>query len=288
MFYRNKIKNSLRIKPLKKPLKDRIRLKTPNFTEISFDNGRSFIKTSKAFAKDVDYRFRLEDSEMPEGYHYIVIRTTMKNGEFAVTRMIVQIDKTFPVIRLISPEEGSKYNEKIAYSASAADDIELVSLTYHLRKGDKAMYAVPGFLQGLYFEGIIPPFVRQIAPDTVPTVFAGGATYTDIGFGLSFYDDNVKIQGQYGIMTQDLREALGGTGPMRFGGNVFGFKILANVYSLPFGSFAGPDFDWLHASFSFGANFSYFEIAQSGEPTWVSALLAQMEFPKVKVPKKEF
>jgi hypothetical protein len=150
------------------------------------------------------------------------------------------------------------------------------------------MYAVPGFLQGLYFEGVIPPFVRQLAPDTVPTVFGGGATYTDVGFGLSFYDDNVKIQGQYGIMTQDLREALGGTGPMRFGGNVFGVKILANVYSLPFGSFAGPDFDWLHASLSFGANFSYFEIAQSGEPTWVSALLAQLEFPKVKIPKKEF
>jgi len=271
-----------------KETRAKILAKTPKFTEISFDNGRSFIKTSKAFAKDVDYRFRLEDSEMPEGYHYIVIRTTMKNGEFAVTRMIVQIDKTFPVIRLISPEEGSKYNEKIAYSASASDDIELLSLTYHLRSGDKAMYAVPGFLQGLYFEGVIPPFVKQLAPDAVPTAFAGGATYTDVGLGLSFYDDNVKIQGQYGFMSQDLYEALGGVNNMRFGGNVFGFKIIANVYSLPFGSFAGPDFDWLHASFSFGANFSYFEIAQSGKPTWMSALLGQIEFPKVKIPKKEF
>jgi len=271
-----------------KETRKKILAKTPNFTEISFDNGRSFMKTSKALAKDVNYRFRLEDSEMPEGYHYVVIRTTMKNGETAVTRMTVQIDKTFPVIRLISPEEGNKYNEKIVYSASASDDIELFSLTYHLRAGDKSMYAVPGFLQGLYFEGVIPPFVKQLAPDTVPNVFAGGATYTDFGLGLSFFDDNVKIQGQYGIMTQELREALGDTRPMRFGGNVFGFKIIANIYSLPFASFAGPDFDWLHASFSFGANFSYFEIAQSGSPTWVSAVIAQMEFPKVKIPKKEF
>jgi len=122
---------------------------------------------------------------MPEGYHFIVIRTTMKNGETAVTRMIVQIDKTFPEVRLISPEAGSRYNEKIVYSASATDDIELVSLSYHLRKGDKALYEVPGFLQGLYFEGIIPPFVKQIAPDAIPNFFAGGATYTDFGLGLS-------------------------------------------------------------------------------------------------------
>jgi len=286
-------KELLANKKLDKEIKASILAKTPDFTEISFDNGRSFIKTDKAIAKGVDYRFRLEDSEMPEGYHYIVIRTTMKNGEFAVTRMIVQIDKTFPEIRLISPEAGSRYNEKIAYSASATDDIELVSLSYHLRKGDKAMYAVPGFLQGLYLEGVIPPFLRQIAVSHdfdkwVPTVFAGGATYTDFGLGLSFFDDNVKIQGQYGMMSQDFYEALGGTGPIRFGGKVYGFKIIANIYSLPFGSFAGPDFDWLHMSFSFGANFSYFEIAQSGTPTWMSAVLAQMEFPKVKIPKKEY
>jgi len=286
-------KELLADKKLDKEIKTAILAKTPDFTEISFDNGRSFIKTSKAIAKDVDYRFRLEDSEMPEGYHYIVIRTTMKNGETVVTRMIVQIDKTFPEIRLISPEAGSRYNEKIAYSASATDDIELVSLSYHLRKGDKSMYAVPGFLQGLYLEGVIPPFVRQLAvsnsfDEYVPTIFAGGATYTDFGLGLSFFDDNVKIQGQYGMMTQEFYEALGGTGKIRYGGNVIGFKIIANIYALPFGSFAGPDFDWLHASFSFGANFSYFEIAQSGSSTWMSAVLAQMEFPKAKIPKKEY
>jgi len=281
-------KQLLADKKLDKETKAAILAKTPDYTEISFDNGRSFIKTNKALAKGVDYRFRLEDSEMPEGYHYIVIRTTMKNGEIAVTRMIVQIDKTFPEIRLISPEAGSRYNQTIAYSASATDDIELVSLTYHLRKGDKAMYAVPGFLQGLYLEGIIPPFVKQIAPDVIPNIFAGGATYTDFGLGLSFFDDNVKIQGQYGMMTQDQYEALGGTNNIRYGGNVFGFKIIANVYALPFGSFAGPDFEWLYASFAFGANFSYFEIAQSGSSTWMSAVIAQMEFPKVKIPKREY
>jgi hypothetical protein len=300
----------LKDKTTDKAVKARIQRKTPDFTEISFDNGRSFIMTSKAAAKNVDYRYRLEDGEMPEGYHYIVVRTTMKNGEYALTRMLVQVDKTKPVIRLISPEAGSRYNQKIAYSASATDDIELVSLTYHLRKGDKAAYEVPGFLQGLYIEGVIPPFLRQLSvsngfDDWVPTMpFAGGATYTDFGLGLSFFDDNVKIQGQYGMLTQDLYEALGGEGAVRYGGDVIGLKILANIYTLPLGSVWGPDFDWLYASFSVGANFSQFNFlnkenekfskpdkpayyTQSGAATWLSALLLQIEFPKVTIPKKK-
>jgi hypothetical protein len=280
-------KELLADKTLEKEKRDYILGKVPDFTEISFDNGRSFIKTRKALAKDVDYRFRLEDSEMPEGYHYIVIRTTMKNGETAVTRMIVQIDKTFPEVRLISPEAGSRYNEKIVYSASATDDIELVSLSYHLRKGDKALYEVPGFLQGLYFEGIIPPFIKQIAPDVIPNIFGGGATYTDFGLGLSFFDDNVKLQAQYGMMTQSLWEALGGKDEVRYGGNVLGFKIIASIYSLPLARYWGPDFEWLFLTLAFGANFSYFEIAQSGSPTWMSAVLFQMEFPKVRIPKRK-
>ncbi|MCL2765727.1 MAG: Ig-like domain-containing protein [Treponema sp.] len=263
-----------------------IQSKVIDFTEISFDNGRSFIKTSGRHGRDIDYRYRLETGDMPEGMHYIIIRSTMKNGETAISRMLVQVDKTPPVIRLISPEMGGRYNQEIIYSASATDDVELVSLTYHLRVGDKAMYAVPGFLQGLYIEASIPPFLRQAMPEIIPTVFAGGATYMDVGLGLSFFDDNVKIQAQYGFLTQDLYEALGGTGRMRYGGNVYGIKLLANIYSLPFISILGPDFEWLYATFALGANFSLFEITQSGVSTWLSALLLQVEFPRVSIPKR--
>jgi len=294
-------KELLADKATDKAIKAKIQAKTPDFTEISFDNGRSFTRTSKAAAKNVDYRYRLEDGEMPEGYHYIVIRTTMKNGELALTRMLVQVDKTKPEIRLISPEAGSRYNQRIAYSASATDDIELVSLTYHLRTGDKAAYEVPGFLQGLYIESSIPPFLRQIAVSNdfqqfVPAMpFAGGATYMDVGFGLSFFEDNVKVQFQYGFLTQELFESLGGAPPppgLRYGGNVFAFKILASVYSFPFQSIWGPDFEWLFGTVAIGANFSLFDITGEGltpskEPTWMSALLLQIEFPRVKIPKRK-
>ncbi|MDR0302520.1 MAG: hypothetical protein LBI04_09455 [Treponema sp.] len=294
----------LAAKETDKEIKAVIKEKVPSFVEISFDNGKSFIKTSNARAKDVDYRFRLETGDMYEGIHYILLRATMKNGETALTRLLVQVDKTPPVIRLISPEAGGVYNQSIMYSASASDDVELVGITYHLRKGDKAAYEIPGFLQGLYFEVTIPPFLKQIWNDVPVIPFGGGATYMDIGLGLSFFDDNVKIQAQYGFMTQDLYEALGANEAVRYGGDVFGIKLLASVYTFPLGSVLGPDFDWLSASFSLGANFSLFNFlnkenptysapgkpvyyTQSGTSTWMSALLLQIEFPKVTIPKQK-
>jgi hypothetical protein len=103
----------------------------------------------------------------------------------------------------------------------------------------------------------------------------------------------VKLQAQYGFLTQSLYESIGGVGKVRYGGHVLGLKILANVYTLPFGSFGGPDWEWLSASFALGANFSLFDLAkegytQSGTSTWMSAMIAQLEFPKVTIPKRTF
>ena len=270
-----------------------IQAKTPSLTEISFDNGKTFVKAGTSLTKGIDYRYRLETGDMTEGMHYLLVRASMKNGETAVTRMLVQVDKTPPVIRLISPEAGGRYNEEIAYSASATDDVELESIIYYLRRGDKSSYEIPGFIQGLYFEGIVPPFIRQINNNVPIMPLGGGATYMDVGFGLSFFDDNVKIQAQYGFMTQKIYEQMGGIGPVRYGGHVLGIKLLASIYSLPFGSFAGPDWEWLSASFALGANFSLFDLAQegytqSGKSTWMSAILMQIEFPKVTIPKRKY
>jgi len=299
-------KETLASKTAAKDAKEEIRTKIVDYTEISFDNGKTFEKTNKAGGK-INYRYRIETGDMKEGYHFILVRATMKNGEKAVTRMLVQVDKTPPVIRLISPEAGGRYNQELGYSASASDDVELISLVYQLRKGDKMFYGVPGFLQGLYFEGIIPPLIGQYFHEYLgifAPVFAGGATYLDASMGLSFFDDNVKIQVGYGFMNQDNYESLGGEGPVRYGGHVLGLKLLANVYRLPFGPFAGPDFEWLSATFSLGANFSYFNMlndinpkystpdkpsyyTQSGKPTWMSAILVQIEFPRASFGKRK-
>ena len=74
---------------------------------------------------------------------------------------------------------------------------------------------------------------------------------------------------------------------MRYGGHVTTMKILANVFELPFESFAGPDWAWLYMTGALGANFSVFSQTQKGKPQVLAAMLAQIEFPRVKLPKKQ-
>jgi hypothetical protein len=273
-------------------IKSAIETKKLEIVELSFDNGNTFVPV-KITRGEYNWEYRIEDGDMREGIHYFMIRATMANGEKAITRFLVQVDKTPPVIRLFTPESGGRYNNELQFAALASDDNELKVLNYYLRDGDKSAYEVPAFLQGLYLEAVIPPFLK-VAFNELPVMpFGGGATFMDFGFGLSFFDDNVKIQGNYGFLTQALYEDMGGEGPVRYGGNVLGLKLLANIYTLPFASFAGPDWEWLSASFALGANFSLFDVSregytQSGVPTWMSALLLQVEFPKVTLPKRNF
>jgi hypothetical protein len=280
-------------KNLEKEVWDNVSGKVIDYIDLSFDNGNTFVRTKGGRDAGSDWSYRLETGEMKEGLHYIIVRAKTKNEEIAVTRTVLQVDKTPPRIRVIAPEPGGRYNYDLEYSAIASDDVALADLQYHLRIGDKAAYEVPGFLQGLYFEGIIPPFIQQAAKEKTPPVFAGGATYMDVGMGLSFFDDNVKIQVQYGFMTQDIYESMGGTDPVRYGGHVLGIKLLANVYTYPFAALFGPDYEWLWGSIALGANFSFFDMAkegytQSGESTWLSAMLVQLELPRVTIPKRKY
>ena len=293
-------------KNFEKEVWDNVSGKIIDYIDLSFDNGNTFIKAKRGRDKNSNWSWRLETGEMKEGLHYIIVRAKMKNGEVAVTRTVLQVDKTPPRIRVITPESGGHYNQDMEFSAIASDDVALADLQYHLRVGDKAAYEIPAFLQGLYFEGVIPPFIRQLANAAPSMPFGGGATYMDAGMGLSFFDDNVKIQVQYGFMFQEQYDALGGKGAVRYGGHVFGIKLLANVYTYPFAAWLGPDFEWLWGSIGVGANFSLFDVGnsvnekyknadgtpatytQSGKSTWMSALLLQLEFPKVTIPKKKY
>ena len=276
--------------------------KNVSLVELSFNNGRTFFKAGKPKGRDqrgYDWRYRLETQDMTEGLHYLIVRASMANGEKAVSRVLIQIDHTPPTIRLISPESGGHYNENLTYAALAADDVELGDMTYHLRQGDKARYEIPGFIRGLYFEGALPPFMKMIWNNS-PNVFAS-STFFNVGLGLSFFDDNVKLQVQYGLMTQSMYESLGEKNPVRYGGHVLGFKLLANIYTLPFALFGGLDWEWLSASFALGANFSIFNLleeenpnypgkyySQSKKRTWMSAILAQIEFPRVTIPNRSY
>ncbi len=233
--------------------------------DISFDNGKSFVGTEL----DEGWKYRLETGDMREGYHFMIVRATMRDGTVAVTRTIVQVDKTAPSVRIISPGEGGQYNDTLTFSGLSSDDVKLDSVKLSLRPGDKSSYAIPAFIQGLYFD-----------------VHFWGATLFDVGVGLTFFDDNVKLQLQYGQFTQAQREMFT-SNRMRYGGNVFGVKLLANIAYIPMDYFMGPDFSWLSATVALGANFSMFTETQSGQPQILPAALVQIEFPRVTLAKRK-
>ncbi|MGP1576566.1 MAG: Ig-like domain-containing protein [Treponema sp.] len=237
--------------------------------EISFNNGKTFIPLRSHGA----WKYRLETGDMAESNHFILVKATMVNKETAVCRTIVSIDKTIPTIKLITPDEGGLYNEQLTYSGLVSDDVAVKNVELALRKGDKFLYSVPQAMRGLHFDmGFL------------------GATLWNAGIGLSFFDSNVKLQLHYGqylpVQWAKVSKAKNGE-KMRYGGHVFTAKILANVFELPFANFAGPDWAWLYMTGSLGANFSIFTETQSKKTQILSAMLAQIEFPRVKLPKKK-
>lgn len=235
--------------------------------ELSFDNGKTYTRVSK----NGKWRYRIENEDMVEGYHFVIVRATMKNGEKAITRSIFQIDKTLPVIKLISPGAGGRYNQELAFAGLTSDDVALKQVTLSLRSGDKSSYEVPSFIQGLYFDAHF-----------------FGASLFDVGFGLTFFDDNVKLQAQIGQLTQSQYEMMTQTTEqLRYGGTVVGAKLLANIGYMPFRYFFGPNWEWLSATFALGANFSMFSETQSGKNQILSAVLGQVEFPRITIPDQK-
>ena len=257
---------SAKAKGASKEKKEAVAAKSVEKVELSFNNGKTFTQVSKSGK----WHYRVENEDIEEGYHFMLVRATMKNGETAITRTIIQVDKTKPSVRLISPGEGGHFNQSIEFSGLAHDDVALKNVTIALRKGDKSSYEVPSFIQGLYFDWHF-----------------WGATLFDIGAGLSFFDDVVRIQVQWGQFTQTQRNMFSKT-EQRYGGDsVIGAKILANVANIPFMYFLGRDFEWLSANVTVGANFTRFNEGQSGKAQILSAVLAQLEFPRVTFAKQK-
>lgn len=222
--------------------------------EVSLDNGRTFIPAEGTAA----WKFRLETQDYPEGLLPLLIRATYKNGDRALSKVILNLDKTPPSVSILNPAEGGRFNQSLKVYGIARDDVNLASVKVVLRQGDKAGYEVPAFIQGLYIDS-----------------GAFGDTLYNAGLGLTFFDDNVKLQASYGY-TPPLYNGQ----EQRFYGNVFSGKLLANVAALPFGYFFGPDWNFLSANLAVGAKFSYFTETASGQPLILSAVVGQVEFPR--------
>jgi hypothetical protein len=116
---------------------------------------------------------------------------------------------------------------------------------------------VPGFIQGLYLDaGIL-----------------GGLNWAT-GLGLSFFDDNVKVQFTFS-------HAPIGSRISNYG---FGGKVLANVFRRNLSDWFGLDWQSWQTSLALGANFSYFLMDPDDErefPQVVGQFLAQWEIMKI-------
>ena len=247
---------------------------------ISFDNGKTYAPVCKE--GKTHWEFRVENLDIPAGYHFMLIKAEMYNSEKAITRTVVQVDRTNPSVTLISPGEGGSYNQELLFSGLSSDDIDLNDVTLTLRKGDKSSYEVPKFIQGLYFDASV-----------------WGATLWNFGIGLTAFDGAVKLQASVGQFTQSQRDSMSkmfGKDPtgLRFGGNVYGGKIIAQIAYIPFRYFWGRDWDWLTATVSVGANFSYFTESGASSTTGekvaqvLSAALMQFEFPRVTIANAKY
>ncbi|MBU0956062.1 MAG: hypothetical protein KKI09_11595 [Spirochaetes bacterium] len=246
--------------------------------EFSRDNGRSF-ETAKGTAA---FRFRLETQEYPNGELRLLVRATFANGEVVVRKRIFTLDTLPPQVRIIRPTENGRFNQSIMIEGTASDLNGLKEVSVIVRDGDKASYEVPGFIQGSYLD-----------------LHLLGATRFEVGVGLSFFDDNVKLQLQIGqgFAVQPSWDNLFGirldtstaADNSRFGGIILGAKLLANVAYLPFSYWFGPDLDFFSMSFGVGASFTYFSQQASlldmfsppdGKYMVLSGVIAQWEFAK--------
>jgi hypothetical protein len=220
-----------------------------NMVELSFDNGRSF-----EMARGTgDWKFRLETSELARGSLPIVIKATFDDGSIAVRRIILTVDTRNPQVHTIGPPENSSHRTSVMVYGSASDDFDMDRIEVSFRPGDKFGYEVPGFIQGLYFDGS----------------FLGGLNYS-MGLGLTFFDDNVKVQ-------VNASQAAPGT---RYSGWAFGGKILANMYTKNLGEWFGPDWEFYTMSLVLGAHFSYFLMEEGETPLWMGEFLGQWEMIK--------
>lgn len=249
--------------------------------EISRDNGRSFERAQGAET----WQFRFETQTYANGPLFILVKAKFADGTFVIRKINLNVDLSKPLITILKPGEGGIYNELISINGTARDENGIQDVSLIIRQGDKASYKMPSFIQGSYLD-----------------VHFLGATRWEGSLGLTFFDDNVKLQagiGQGFEVEPTWNDMFGfDTSKMqsRFHGFTANAKMLANLGYIPFAAFFGPDWDFFSMSFTMGANFTYFsqssDIAKLFSPEIdpitnqsklfiLSSVLGQWEFAKI-------
>ncbi len=239
----------------------------PLKVEVSVDGGLSFEKARGRSA----WSYRIETGELREATLPIVVRAQFPEG-WAYTRTAVRLDKTLPDVKLNESIADGRFNGNLDLSGTAKDERTLGDVVAILRPGSLNQYEVPSFVQGMYFDTSVM-----------------GATWFNSGLGVTFFDENVKFQLNAGwapdeVWSMKEKKML----PARVSGTALGGTILANVAYLPLGYYWGPKWENFSVSFALGANFTYFtHFTQSGGGV-MSAVVGQIEIPKITFSDRRF
>lgn len=240
----------------------------PDRVEVSLNGGLTFEK-----AKGIDeWEYRIETGEMGEGDLPILVRARFGN-EWAYSRTLLRLDKTLPDLKMNESVADGRFNGELEVTGIAGDDRDLEDVTALVRPGSYTRYEVPSFIQGLYVDA---------------SLFGG--TWFDAGFGITFFDDNVKLEFTVGWAPEQVWDKSTETWvPARVSGTAIGGTLLANVFYLPLGYVWGPKWDSLSISLAVGANFTYFtNFGVGGGGGMMSAVVAQMEIPKITFQDRNF
>ena len=235
---------------------------------VSYDNGRTFRSTRGK----QEWKVRMETSELPRGPQPVVVRAVFANGEEAVRRLMLIVDTTLPQVETISPPEDSLHRDNIQVYGTASDNLELADVNISLRPGDKFFYSIPPAIRGMYFD-----------------IKGFGATYFDVGLGLSLFNDNVRLQAQFGLAPPHGHMVpIGNRGQHiveggRYVGFVSGVKLLANIFYLPFSYLFGLDWAFYSMNFAVGANFSWFSMDAERSALFIGAIVGQWDIANINM-----
>jgi hypothetical protein len=232
---------------------DRTERRFPERTNIavSCDNGRTFTAASG----NGEWQFPLETGGFPDGALPVLVQAIFANGEQTTRRILLAIDNNAPELTISSPGKDASCRDSIPVYGTAADAAGLAGVDLSLRPGSAFRYSVPGFMHGLYLDA---------------KTF--GATWFDLGLGLSFFDGNVRFQFQYGLAPPAAAPEGG-----RYTGDVLGVKLIANLLRLPLSSCFGSGWEWYSMTLAAGAAFSLFTMDSERPPVYMGALIAQWD-----------
>ncbi len=237
----------------------------PDRVEVSLDGGLSFTKAKGT----EEWEFRIETGQMGEGDLPILVRARFPEG-WVFSRTLLRLDKTLPDLNLNESIADGSFNGELVLSGTASDDQELEEVSVSVRPGAQGRYETPSFIQGMYVDAT-----------------ALGATLFTAGLGVTFFDDNVKLQVSVGYTPEEVTVD-GEKVPARVYGTSVGATLLANVLYLPLGYYWGPKWERLSFSIAIGANFTYFSNFGDSGGGIMSSVVVQTEIPKIDFPDRKF